>query len=54
MRYQTTTGLDPDDMTELVARIHDILASLDLSSFGGRSSPGGCAAGPVPDSARRT
>jgi hypothetical protein len=28
--------------------------NLDLSSFGGRSSPGGCAAGPVPDSARRT
>jgi hypothetical protein len=33
MRYQTTTGLDSDDMTELVARIHDVVQSrgIDLS-----------------------
>ena len=36
MRYQTTTGLDPDDMTELVARIHEVLACRAMSLKGYR------------------
>lgn len=36
MRYQSTTGLHDDDITELVARVHQILAGRDISLRGHR------------------